>query len=106
MVHLRENGFDVEAIDVSATELAEIKAENGIANELAGCHTAFIDGLFVEGHVPASDIERMLAERPPVKGIAVPGMPAGSPGMEGPRSDPYNVIAVGVDGSISVFQKH
>ncbi len=106
MVHLRENGFEVEAIDVSVTELNGIRAEHGIGNELAGCHTAFVDGMFVEGHVPASDIERLLAERPPVRGIAVPGMPMGSPGMEGPRSDPYNVIAVGEDGSLSVFQRH
>ena len=82
------------------------KAEAGIAPEHSGCHTAFIGDYVVEGHVPAEDINRLLAEGADVRGIAVPGMPMGSPGMEGPRSDPYNTLAIGHDGSATVFAKH
>ncbi len=86
-------------------DVTPIKLENGIAPELSACHTAFVGGYVVEGHVPASDIRRLLAERPAVAGLAVPGMPVGSPGMEGPRPVPYEVLSFGT-GGVRVFSKH
>ena len=80
--HLRDAGFAVEATDLP--DLSRLKAENGVARGLSSCHTALIEGYVLEGHVPASDIERLLAERPTITGLAVPGMPMGSPGMEHP----------------------
>ncbi len=77
--YLRGHGFDVKVI--AAEDLAELKAEHGVPDELAACHTAIIDGYVVEGHVPVDSIERMLEEQPAITGIAVPGMPIGSPGM-------------------------
>lgn len=73
---------------------------------VSSCHTAFVDGYIVEGHVPAEDIRRLLDERPDVAGIAVPGMPIGSPGMEGPNPQPYDVVAFDEDGAISHFASH
>lgn len=107
MEHLRANGFQVEAQNVSDARLLAIESEAGVSNDLSSCHTAKVDGYVVEGHVPAADIQRMLQERPPITGIAVPGMPTGSPGMaQGGRKDPYDVIAFTKDGRRSVFAKH
>ena len=78
--HLREAGFNVEATDMP--DLSSLKAMNGISIELSSCHTAIVEGYVLEGHVPASDVRRLLAERPKIAGLAVPGMPMGSPGME------------------------
>ena len=94
--HLRASGFVVEATDLP--DLRTLKAMNGVPNELSSCHTATVDGYVIEGHVPASDIRRLLAERPKIAGLAVPGMPMGSPGMEHPdatRHEAYDVIAFG-----------
>lgn len=104
--HLRNAGFAVEARNVD--DLPSIKKRLGVPAELGSCHTAEVDGYFVEGHVPASDIRRLLRERPKARGIAVPGMPAGSPGMEVPsgQRDPYDVLLVGQDASVSVFARH
>lgn len=103
--HLEENGFSVEAHDVK--DVSQYKIKGGITPELASCHTAFIDGYVIEGHVPASDIQRLLKEKPDIQGLAVPGMPAGSPGMEmGSRKDPYNVIAVDKNKKLDVYSKH
>lgn len=105
--HLRTNGFQVQAHNVSDTQLAAVEREAGIGDDLVSCHTAKVGGYVVEGHVPAADIERMLKERPAIAGIAAPGMPMGSPGMEqGGRKDAYNVIAFTKDGKKSVFAKH
>ena len=105
--HLKTNGFEVQAHNVSDTQLAAVEREGGIGDDLVSCHTAKVGGYFVEGHVPAADIERMLKERPAIAGIAAPGMPIGSPGMEqGGRKDAYNVIAFTKDGKKSVFAKH
>lgn len=105
--HLRTAGFTVESHDVSHEELAGIAGEAGVSNELRSCHTAKVGGYAVEGHVPAADIARLLRERPEVAGIAVPGMPVGSPGMElGDRRDPYNVVAFTRDGRRSVFAQY
>lgn len=106
--HLRREGFEVKVIDEA--DLAPIKRSLGVPSQLASCHTAQIQGLFVEGHVPADDIRQMLADKAEgadIRGIAVPGMPAGSPGMEmGGRKDPYQVIEVASDGAQSVFATH
>jgi hypothetical protein len=104
--HLQSAGFEVEARNVD--DLPSIKQRLGVPAELGSCHTAEAGGYFVEGHVPASDVRRLLKERPKAKGIAVPGMPAGSPGMEVPsgHQDPYDVLLVGKDGAVSVFARH
>lgn len=103
--HMRESGFEVEAVDVDYGQLAERKTEAGIPQDLGSCHTAMAEGYSVEGHVPAETVARLLAERPEdVRGIAVPGMPIGSPGMEGPNPQPYDVIAIRKDGSRYVFE--
>src|SRR5262249_32644469 len=94
--HLRAEGFAVQTNDVP--DVMPIKLENGVKPEFSACHTAFVDGYVVEGHVPASDIRRLLAERPAVAGLAVPGMPIGSPGMEGSGAKPYEVLSFGAQG--------
>lgn len=103
--HLREAGFEVEATDVADT--TPIAQRLGVPDSLRSCHTAEIDGYAIEGHVPAADIRRLLAERPDAAGIAVPGMPIGSPGMEmADRSDPYQVLLF-ADGSVGgVFAQY
>lgn len=102
--HVQEAGFEVEVHDVPNVQ--PVKEEHGLPGHLASCHTALVGGYVVEGHVPADVIRRLLAERPDVAGIAVPGMPAGSPGMEVPsgQKDAYDVIAFTRDGGVSVFE--
>lgn len=102
--HLEENGFSVETHDVR--DVAPMKRANGVPERLSSCHTAFVGGYVVEGHVPASDVKRLLAERPAVSGLAVPGMPEGSPGMEGPNPERYRVLAFGPEGRVEVFSSH
>lgn len=102
--HLEKNGFEVKAVDMR--DLSMIKSMSGVDPRLHSCHTAFVDGYTIEGHVPAGDVKRLLAERPDVKGLAVPGMPMGSPGMEGPRKDAYDVLAFEEGGKTSVFESH
>jgi len=103
--HLRAAGFSVEVHD--AEDLVRIKADAGIPDNLQSCHTAMIDGYVIEGHVPAADIRRLLSERPAAKGLAVPGMPVGSPGMEqGAAREPYNVILLQNDRSGTIFARH
>ncbi len=99
--HLREAGFDVEARDVR--DLMSVKIDAGVPTDLTSCHTALIDGYVVEGHIPADVVKRLLAERPAVAGIAVPGMPIGSPGMEGPNPEAYTVQAFTADGDRATF---
>ncbi len=106
MGHLRENGFKVNPVDLgSDDELMVVKSRNGITPALASCHTALVDGYVIEGHVPADVIVKLLQERPDVKGLAVPGMPVGSPGMEDPsgRREPYDVLAFDEAGKTSVY---
>lgn len=93
--HLQASGFEVAAKDVA--DLDAIKRMAGVPQHLVACHTAMVDGYVVEGHVPAAAIEKLLAERPAVRGLAVPGMPAGSPGMPSPEPERYDVIAFGQD---------
>jgi hypothetical protein len=107
VAHLRANGFQVEANDVSDAQVRAVGASAGVTDDLASCHTAKVGGYTVEGHVPAADIQRMLKEKPAIAGIAAPGMPMGSPGMEqGSRKEAYDVIAFTKDGKRSVFAKH
>ncbi len=101
--HLRANGFEVETTDLP--DLRDVKLQNGIPRQLASCHTAIVGGYVVEGHVPASDIKRLLETRSAVAGLAGPGMPIGSPGMEGPKPETYNVVSFGPEG-IMVFATH
>jgi hypothetical protein len=82
------------------------RARFGIPHALGSCHTAVIEGYAIEGHVPAREIKRLLAERPKARGLAVPGMPGGSPGMEDSRSVPYDVLLVLPDGSYSVYANY
>ena len=104
--HLREEGFEVRTTDTN--DLADVKASHGVPTQLESCHTALVAGYVVEGHVPASDIERLLRERPGISGVAVPGMPIGSPGMEvpGTKAQPYDVISFDEGGRTDVFASH
>ena len=102
--HMRQAGFTVDARDLpNNTELMRVKVDAGVPGAMATCHTALVDGYVVEGHVPADQIKRLLAERPEVAGIAVPGMPIGSPGMEGPNAQPYQVLSFDRQGGSAVF---
>ena len=103
--HLRKHAFIVTTKDTS--DLAPIKSSAGVPAAHRSCHTAFVNGYVIEGHVPAEDIKRLLAEKPNVAGLAVGGMPIGSPGMEvGNRKEPYDVVAFTRDGNTRVFAKH
>ncbi|HJV85333.1 MAG TPA: DUF411 domain-containing protein [Noviherbaspirillum sp.] len=102
--HLEENGFTVKVHEVANT--SDYRAKFGIPDALGSCHTATVQGYAIEGHVPASEIKRLLAERKNVKGLAVPSMPPGSPGMEGDRSIPYDVLLVKTDGSYSTYRHY
>lgn len=102
--HMRGAGFDVTTVDLD--DLTAVKSRNGIPTEFASCHTAVVDGYVVEGHVPASDVLRLLDERPAIVGLAVPGMPIGSPGMEGQRPERYTVYAFDSSGRASPFAVH
>ncbi len=101
--HMRANGFTVNTNDVGNKEVRE---RSGISTALGSCHTALVDGYAIEGHVPAEDIKRLLKERPRATGLAVPGMPHGSPGMEGARNEPYNVLLIDKQGGTTVFSRH
>lgn len=102
--HLRDAGFAVTAVDVR--DLQRIKTENGVSREISSCHTAVVDGYVLEGHVPATDVLRLLDERPQVTGLTVPGMPIGSPGMEGPNPERYVVYAFDSRGRTTPFATH
>ncbi len=91
--------------DVSSSELAQLKERNEISPDLQGCHTAFVEGYIVEGHVPADVIHRLLEERPRVAGLTVPGMPVGSPGMEGSYGEPYEILTFDADGRTTVYER-
>ena len=104
-VKARESsGLKVEVHDLD--DLAATKHAAGVPDELQSCHTARIGGYVVEGHVHAEDIRRLLAERPDIAGIAAPGMPMGSPGMEGAYTDHYDVVTFGGNGRQTVFASH
>jgi len=102
--HLKANGFEVKVHEVPST--AEYRQKYGVPDKLQSCHTAVVNGYAIEGHVPAREIHRLLKTAPHAKGLAVPGMPAGSPGMEGARSDAYAVVLFDERGGTSVYQKY
>ena len=107
VTHLEGNGFAVKVNEVGNTGM---RGRLGIPAALGSCHTALVGGYAIEGHVPARDIQRLLAERPSAIGLAVPGMPIGSPGMDGPeygsRRERYDVLLLRKDGSTAVFASH
>lgn len=102
--HLQDNGFKVKAVDVK--NVVPYKIKHGVTQPLASCHTALVDGYTIEGHVPAADIKRLLKEKPNIKGLAVPGMPMGTPGMEGHRKDPYDVVTFDAKGNTGVYSHY
>ena len=102
--HLESHGFAVEMREVR--DVTPVKAAHGVPPKMASCHTALVDGYIVEGHVPADDVKRLLKQRPNITGISVPRMPIGSPGMEGPNPEPYQVLTFDSEGRVSVFSKH
>jgi hypothetical protein len=105
--HMVSAGFEAQARDVDQETLWSLKERAGVTPELSSCHTAFVDGYFIEGHVPASDVHRLLAERTDALGLTVPGMPIGSPGMEmGNQRDAYDTLLVLRDGTTEVFESH
>ncbi len=100
MDYLQDNGITVEAVMVDDT--ATVKEQHGIPDDLWSCHTMVIDGYYIEGHVPIDAVLKLLRERPAVDGIALPGMPQGSPGMSGEKSEPFVIYSVS-DGSVAEF---
>ncbi|QSP95430.1 DUF411 domain-containing protein [Marinobacter salinisoli] len=100
--HLEANGFEVQVTNTN--DLNPIKIDAGLTRSLASCHTAFVGDYVIEGHVPAHDIHRLLKQAPQARGLTVPGMPVGSPGMEmGDRKDPYQVLLFNEQGQTKVF---
>jgi len=105
VAHLRKNGFDVVTHDIKDT--APIRQKLGLPDKFGSCHTAQLRGYVLEGHVPAREIHRLLRDKPNARGLAVPGMPVGSPGMEmGAAQDAYDVLLVLADGSSRVYQSY
>lgn len=103
--HLRANGFTVEALNVA--DIVPLKKANRVPSALGSCHTATVAGHVIEGHVPAADIHRLLRESPRVLGLAVPGMPVGSPGMEqGAQTERYDVLSFDKAGNTAVYARH
>jgi hypothetical protein len=102
--HVQSAGFAVEVHDLD--DLSEIKDEAGVPDRARSCHTAIVDGYAIEGHVPAETIKRLIKERPKVAGLAVPGMPVGSPGMEvpGQTADKYDIVAFDRTGALTVYE--
>ncbi|MEO8296106.1 MAG: DUF411 domain-containing protein [Gemmatimonadota bacterium] len=101
--HLTANGFKVTTRNME--DVTPIKSQNHVPDALRSCHTAIVNGYVIEGHVPASDIQHLLRDKPKISGLAVPGMVTGSPGMEGGTAQSYDVVAFG-DGKTSVYAKH
>jgi hypothetical protein len=103
--HMQAAGFAVD--DVVTDDMDAIKDQYGVPEALASCHTALVKGYVIEGHVPATDVQRLLSDRPAILGIAAPGMPVGSPGMEtGDRVDPYTVVSFTRAGETATFAEH
>jgi hypothetical protein len=104
--HLRANGFTVRTTDMDST--GPVQSKHGVPPEIRSCHTAIVNGYVVEGHVPATEVMRLVKERPSITGIAVAGMPVGSPGMEVPGTDPhpYYVVSFDRNGRIDKFASY
>ena len=107
IAHMEKNGFSASVADEGNNAA---RARLGVAQKFASCHTALVQGYVIEGHVPVADIQRLLKEKPKALGLAVPGMPIGSPGMDGPayggRQDAYQVLLIQKDGSAQVFTSY
>ena len=103
--HLEDAGFEVTNENLAMADLYAKKMDAGLKQDQTSCHTGFVDGYVLEGHVPAREVTRLLAERPEAIGLTVPGMPAGSPGM-GESDEPYDVLLVLKDGSTEVFASY
>lgn len=101
--HLRANGYKVKV--VHARNMSLVKKQYGVPQEYEGCHTIVIGGYVVEGHVPASVIGRLLKERPAIRGISLPGMPEGSPGMTGVKAGPFDIFEIS-EGPPRIFARH
>jgi hypothetical protein len=110
VAHLQANGYEVKTYDISEAAKNRQRTQLGLAEKYGSCHTALVGGYVLEGHVPAREIQRLLKDRPKALGLAVPGMPIGSPGMDGPayggRQDRYAVLLVQRDGNASVYQSY
>lgn len=103
--HMRAHGFSVK--EIATPQMGEVKRTAGVPQALGSCHTAKVGGYVIEGHVPAADVNRMLAEKPAIAGLSAPGMPQGSPGMEGPYpADRYDVVSFDAKGKTAVFARH
>ena len=103
--HMRAHGFSVK--EIATPQMGEVKRAAGVPQALGSCHTAKVGGYVIEGHVPAADVKRMLAEKPAIAGLSAPGMPQGSPGMEGPYpADRYDVVSFDARGKTAVFASH
>lgn len=103
VTHMAEAGLPLTVENTSDVE--PFKREHGVPAHMVSCHTAVIDGYVIEGHVPAGQVQRLLAERPAIRGLAVPGMPEGSPGMEGPNPEAYTVHALLNHGGTRPFER-
>jgi len=103
--HMQANGFEVKAINVD--DIDKVKRERGVPADAASCHTAIVNGYVVEGHVPADAVQKMLKEKPSIAGIAVPGMPMGSPGMEVPggQKEAFNIVSFDKSGKTAIYEK-
>ena len=103
--HMRAHGFSVK--EIATPQMGEVKRAAGVPQALGSCHTAKVGGYVIEGHVPAADVRRMLTEKPAIAGLSAPGMPQGSPGMEGPYpADRYDVVSFDAEGKSAVFASH
>jgi hypothetical protein len=101
VTHMKGHGFATTVTDVR--DIAAVKTKYHVPDTLRSCHTALVGGYVIEGHVPASDVQRLLKQRPKIAGLAVPGMPTGSPGMEGPNGKPYDVLTFDTAGKTTVY---
>ncbi len=102
--HLEKAGFKVKRVEID--NLSAIKQKYNIPSNLQSCHTGIVGPYFLEGHIPVEDIKRLLREKPEIRGLAVPGMPMGSPGMEGAYSDPYRVFSIDAKNKLRVYSHH
>jgi hypothetical protein len=103
--HLRAKGFEVKTNEVGIDESYAVKKKHGVPRNLWSCHTGIVEGYVIEGHVPGEVISRLLKEKPAVAGVGVPGMPTGSPGMEGANARPYDVFTFDKKGRVKVYAR-
>jgi hypothetical protein len=100
--YLKAKGFDVEI--VTTNDMSTIKLQYGVPKTMESCHTSVVEGYFVEGHIPVESINKLLSDKPNIKGIALPNMPSGTPGMPGPKTEVWTIYSVNTDGTSGVFQ--